>query len=147
LLIGLAGLGCAHGVTELAHARAARELHCREPALRVRPIGVLDVLAWPGHPVSLYEASGCDQEQVYVCADAGGARCERAIEDLPRPEAHAALEQALDLLRKRARARCPESELHVVQESQTLFRFEACDGEWLYHCRARGCEWLPPRAR
>jgi hypothetical protein len=124
-----------------------RELRCREPALRVRHIGELRVLSWPDHPVSLYEASGCEQEQVYVCADAGNVRCERDIADLPRPEAHPALVQALSLLRLAARARCPESELRVVQESQTLFRFAACDGEWLYHCRARGCEWLPLRGQ
>jgi hypothetical protein len=139
--------GCASGVAEVAHGRAARELRCREPALRVRAIGELDVLAWADHPVSLFEASGCEQEQVYVCADAGGARCERAIDDLPRPQAHAALTQALALLRTKSRARCPEAELRVVQESQTLFRFEACDGQWLYHCRARGCDWLQPRQR
>lgn len=147
LSIVIVQAGCAPGVAEVAHGRAVRELRCREPALRVRPIGELNVLSWAGHPVSLFEASGCEQEQVYVCADTGGVRCERAIDDLPRPEAHAALEQALALLRTKSRARCPESELRIVQESQTLFRFEACDGEWLYHCRARGCEWLPLRER
>ena len=135
--------GCGADLQRLAQLRAARELRCKEPALRVRPIGELRVLSWPEHPVRLYEASGCEQQQVYACVAQGGPRCERALEDLPAPQAHAALEQALVLLRKAARARCPESELHVVQESESLFRFEACDGEWLYHCRARGCTWLP----
>jgi hypothetical protein len=138
-------LGCGQAAAGVAQQRAERELHCQPPALRVHAIGTLRVLAWPGHPVSLYEASGCEQEQLYVCSD-GQTRCERSIADLPEPAAHPALERALELLRTAARARCPESELSVVQESATLFQFAACDGAWLYHCRARGCERLPARA-
>jgi hypothetical protein len=93
------------------------------------------------HVVELYEASGCDQEQLYVCAVETHA-CVHEIASLPWPEARPVLEREHALLRTAARARCPESELRVVQESETLFRFEACDGTWLYHCRARGCERL-----
>jgi hypothetical protein len=128
----------------LAVRRAERELHCAPPALRVRGVGRLLVGPLAATQVELYEASGCEQEQLYLCSSNSG-RCERELGALPRPETHAALARAEQVLRAAARARCPEAELRVTQESETLFRFEACDGAWLYHCRARGCERLPAR--
>ena len=135
-------LGCGAGSAEVAQARAVRELKCGASELRVQAIGELRVLASPDRVVSLFEAHGCDQWQMYACVDEDGARCERSIAELPYAPAHPALERALELLRTTSRARCPASELRVEQESQSLFRFEACDGAWLYHCRARGCEWI-----
>ncbi len=140
-LLGL-GAGCAPSLAKSARLRAERELRCVEPALRVRAVGVLQVGSRARHEIELFEASGCEQEQIYLCSRQT-RRCERELAALPWPETHAALARAEALLRQAARARCPDSELRVVQESESLFRFEACDGHWSYHCRARGCERLP----
>ena len=146
VLIVFALGGCAAGLGSVATRQAQRELRCSPPALRMRGVGELRVVGRrQTHEVVLYEASGCEQERLYLCAaDTHG--CAHEIDALPWPEAHAAFERALQVLRTAARARCPASELRVSAESETLFRFEACDGAWLYHCRARGCERLPARA-
>jgi hypothetical protein len=139
-------LSCAPNMSVSALRRAEGELCCKPPALRFRGVGRLRVGGPRGLDVELYEASGCDQEQLYVCSRAL-RRCEHALSALPRPDLHAALERAHEVLRLAARARCPESELMVTQESETLFRFHSCDGDWSYHCRARGCELLPVRTK
>jgi hypothetical protein len=137
--------GCGGGLAELAATQAERELHCNDAALRMRSVGALEVGRKDArHRVELYEASGCDQEQLYLCAR-GGRDCARDIATLPWPADHPALTRAFEVLHMAARARCPESDLLVSAESETLFRFTACDGRWLYHCRARGCEQLPVR--
>jgi len=92
--------------------------------------------------VTVYDAEGCAAAERYLCTDAEGPRCVRALTALPRAETHAALSRALEVLRMAARARCPGSTLRVTQESETLFHYDACDGAWLYHCRERGCERL-----
>jgi hypothetical protein len=144
-----AALGaCGSEAAQVAQARAVRELRCRAPALRVQSIGELRVRALPDAPVALFEAHGCDQWQFYACVQApagGGLRCERDVAELPYPAAHPALARALELLRTTARARCPASELRVVQESESLFQYAACDGTWTFHCRARGCERISGR--
>jgi hypothetical protein len=137
--------GCGASLAQTAARQARRELHCASPALRMRGVGVLRSIEPRAHTVELYEASGCDQEQLYVCAVELHA-CVHEIAGLPWPDARPVLEREHALLRSAARARCPAGELRVAQESQTLFRFEACDGAWLYHCRARGCQRLPVRA-
>lgn len=135
--------GCAASLSTVAAHQAERELACSPPALLMRGVGELRVgrTAHPDWNVELYEASGCEKEQLYFCAR-GARDCVHAIDALPWPDAHPAIERALSLLRTVARARCPQSALGVVAESESLFRFEACDGSWLYHCRARGCERL-----
>lgn len=138
--------GCGPNLRAIATRRAVAELACAPVALRVRGIGELRVRVPSAHAVELYEASGCEREQVYVCA-AETSACVREIGELPWPEARPAFEQEHELLRAAARARCPESELHVAQESASLFRFDACDGSVAYHCRARGCEALPAPGR
>jgi hypothetical protein len=143
--IVLAAAGCGTGLAGIATPLAERELHCGAPALRMRGVGVLRTLGAHPRTVELYEASGCDQEQLYVCAvEMRG--CVHEIAALPWPDARPVLEREQTLLRTAARARCPEDELRVVQESETLFRFEACDGAWLFHCRAHACVRLPVRA-
>jgi hypothetical protein len=140
--------GCANDAARVAEARAVRELRCQASALRVQAIGELRVLALGEEPVWLFEAHGCDQWQFYACANGRGEsslRCGRTVQELPYPAAHPALQRALDLLRTTARARCPESELRVDQESASLYRYEACDGTWIFHCRARGCERISGR--
>ena len=129
-------------MADAAERAAQRDLACTIPGRRVLPIGRL--IADPRAPfeVALYEASGCEKEQLYVCIEAPAPRCERSIAQLPRPETHAALTRSLHLLRTKSRARCPPADLTVVQESESLFRFEACDGEWLFHCIGARCEQL-----
>jgi hypothetical protein len=140
-LLALAA-GCAPGLRSHAERQAARELSCSGAALRVRPIGQL-VLGRGALNVLLYDAAGCEREQLYLCVEEPAARCvTRSAQLATGPAQDAALTRALHLLRTTARARCPEATLRVVQESESLFRFEACDGAWLYHCRARGCERL-----
>jgi hypothetical protein len=134
--------GCGATTAALAERTAARALDCRPPALRVQPTGELEVGVPTALRVKLYDVEGCEREQRYLCVDAPIVRCTSRVADLPQPAEHATLELALRLLRTTARARCPGSDLRVVQESATLFRFHACDGAWLYHCRARGCERL-----
>jgi hypothetical protein len=140
LLLGtVVAAGCAGGLAGTAATQAERELHCSGAALRMRGVGTLEVgRADARRRVELYEASGCDQEELYLCAR-GARTCARDIATLPWPADHPALARALDVLHMAARARCPESGLLVSAESETLFRFSACDGTWLYHCRARGC--------
>lgn len=137
-------VGCSPTLASIAERRAARELSCRPPALRVQPTGELEVgRAARRVRVALYDAEGCEREQRYLCLEAAEPQCALQAANLSLPPVQqAALERALRLLRTTARARCPGSELRVVQESETLFRFHACDGAWLYHCRARGCERL-----
>lgn len=137
-------VGCASPLVGLAERRAARELSCPPPALRVQPTGELAVRAGAQRlRVELFDAEGCEREQRYLCVEAPRPRCVTHVAELTLPPTQqAALERALHLLRTTARARCPGSDLAVVQESETLFRFHACDGAWLYHCRARGCERL-----
>jgi hypothetical protein len=50
---------------------------------------------------------------------------------------------ALHARRHLSRARCPESEVDLVQVDAQLFRLEACDGSWLYACQASRCRPLP----
>jgi len=143
LLLCLSVAACGAATAVVVERRAQRELSCRTPALRVQATGELVVGRQAQSRVQLYDAEGCEREQRYLCVDAPEPRCATRVADLPVPAAqHAGLERALRLLRTTARARCPESELRVVQESETLFRFHACDGAWLYHCRALGCERL-----
>ncbi len=140
MAVALAGCGASVGAA--AKRAAARDLTCDLPGRRVMAIGRL--VADPRAPfeVALFEASGCEQEQLYVCIDTPTPRCERQIAALPRPETHAALTRSLHLLRTASRARCPPADLTVVQESESLFHFDACDGEWLYHCIGSRCEKL-----
>jgi hypothetical protein len=143
LLLCLGLVACGSATAAVVGRKAERELSCRQPALRVQATGELVVGRQAQSRVLLYDAEGCEREQRYLCVDAREPRCATEVADLPLPAAqHAGLERALRLLRMTARARCPASELRVVQESETLFRFHACDGAWLYHCRARGCERL-----
>jgi hypothetical protein len=137
-------VGCASPLVPIAERRAAGELSCRPPALRVQPTGELAVGA-DAQPlrVELFDAEGCEREQRYLCVDVPQPRCVTHVAELALPpRQRAALERALHLLRTTARARCPGSDLAVIQESETLFRFHACDGAWLYHCRAHRCERL-----
>jgi hypothetical protein len=142
MLCGLLLAGCGSASAALAERSAARELSCPAPRLRVQATGELAVGVPPALRVSLYDAEGCARELRYLCVEQPQVRCTIRIEALPEAAHHRALARALHLLRTSARARCPGSELRVVQESETLFRFHACDGAWLYHCRARGCERL-----
>ena len=138
--------GCGPSLRAIAARRAAAELACPVSALRVRGIAELRVRVPSVHAVELFEARGCQREQVYVCARETSV-CTREIAELPWPDARPSFEQADALLRAAARARCAESELRVTQESASLFRFDACDGSVAYHCRARGCEALPAPGR
>ena len=141
-LVSILIAGCGPSLAALAEQRAVRDFGCRAPALRMQKTGELQVGGRAGLRVELHEASGCDREQLYLCVDQPRARCESAITALPDAAHHQDIERALHVLRTVSRARCPASELRVVQESQTLYQYEACDGRWLYHCRARGCERL-----
>jgi hypothetical protein len=134
--------GCGSGAAALAERSAVRELSCRPPELRVQPTGEVVVGTPASLHVTVYDAEGCEREQRYLCVDLPELRCVTRPAELAQPEQRRAFDRALHLLRTSARARCPGSELRVVQESETLFRFEACDGSWLYHCRARGCDRL-----
>jgi hypothetical protein len=138
----LALAGCAPSLTDAADTTAQREMPCAIPGRRVLPVGKLVVAPRAPLEVTLYEASGCEQERLYLCIASEHPRCESDIARLPQPGSHAALTRALHLLRTTSRARCPAADLTVTQESESLFRFHACDGTWLYHCRARGCERL-----
>jgi hypothetical protein len=133
---------CGPDLAELARRRAMHAFGCLPPALQLRSMGELHVGVRGALRVYLYEASGCEREQVYLCVDEPVARCEPTISRLPAPALHPALARALHLLRTVSRARCPGSELRVTQESQTLYRYQACDGRWLYHCRAHRCDRL-----
>jgi len=143
-LLACSGLGCALDMGSTARSRAQAELHCTAPALRLRGVGHLRIGSGYTRELTLYEASGCDQEQLYYCSKVM-RRCERDLGAVVPHGDVAVVERAHAVLRQAARARCPESELRVIQESESLFRFESCDGAWLYHCRARGCERLPAR--
>jgi hypothetical protein len=134
--------GCGSGLSELAESSAQRDLACTLPGRRLQAIGRLTVAPAVPFEVELYEASGCEQEQLYLCTTEPSPRCARSIEALPRPDTHAALARSLRLLRTASRARCPTAELSVVQESESLFVFEACDGTWLFHCLSERCERL-----
>lgn len=142
LLWALALGACAPSLAGVADKTAQREMPCAIPGRRVLPVGRLVVSPRAPLEVALYEASGCEQERLYLCVEQDHPRCEHEIAQLPQPDSHAALARALHLLRTTSRARCPAADLAVVQESESLFRFHACDGTWLYHCRARGCERL-----
>ena len=145
-LVSLALLGCAQSLGALVQARAERELACAPPAVVVQPSGELRARAGDGlAALVVFEASGCEREQRYVCAK-DTRICEHDFARLPRPDTRAVYEREHELLRKAARARCPGSELRITQESESLFRFDACDGSWLYHCLARGCQRLPAPA-
>jgi len=141
-VLSIAISACGASLAQLAERRAVGDFGCRPPALRVSEMGELRVGRQPGLRVELYEASGCEREQVYLCVDEPSARCESAISALPAHADHRALERALHLLRTVSRARCPGSELRVSQESESLYRYEACDGRWLYHCRRERCDRL-----
>ena len=129
-------------MTDAAERAAERDLACTLPGRRVTAIGRLIAVPRAPFEVALFEAAGCEKEQLYVCIDAPSPRCEHDVAALPRPETHAALRRSLHLLRTASRARCPPADLTVVQESESLFRFEACDGEWLFHCIGARCERL-----
>lgn len=144
MLCGIALAGCGAGLADAADRAAQREMPCAIPGRRVVPVGHLVVAPRAPLEIALYEASGCEQERLYLCVDDHGAHCEHDIAQLPQPapDSHAAIARALHLLRTASRARCPAAEITVVQESESLFHFHACDGNWLYHCRARGCDRL-----
>ena len=140
LLPTLASLhGCAHDLHFQAQRQAVDELHCAAPGLRVRAVGVLQSLGPYVQEVSVFDAEGCNGEQRYYCMafQACEPTLERALERVDP-----GLERALWLLRTQTRGRCPGEELRVVQESESLFVLEACDGRWEYHCRDAGCERL-----
>ena len=141
-------LGCGAGLAERAAWQARQDLHCAPSGLHVRQVGTLVAGTGRGQggvgplAVAVYDAEGCDAAQRYLCTSTPKTSCTAELGALPRPETHAALKRALDVLRIAARARCPGSTLRVTQESETLFRYEACDGSATYHCRKRGCERL-----
>jgi len=130
---------CAHDLHLRAQRQAVDELRCAAPGLRVRAVGVLQSRAPHAVEVSVFDAEGCDAERRYFCV--ARRACEPTLALVPR-EQRAGLELALWLLRTETRARCPGDTLRVVQESESLFVLEACDGRWEYHCRATGCERL-----
>jgi hypothetical protein len=144
-LVMLAGCllsGCAALETQ-ARVRASADLRCEPRLLRVQRVGTLRVRPRAPIELALYQAEGCDGEREYFCAQDGErVVCESVARALPWPESVASIEQARRLLRTSSRARCPGTELRVVQESVSLFRYEACDGRWLYHCRRGRCEGL-----
>jgi hypothetical protein len=138
--LSLIATGCA-GSSDVARRLAEAQLSCHGRALRVDPIGEL----WlrPRAPVrlSVYDAHGCGDAQVYLCDEATPVRCVREPSALA-PELASLATRALHLRRTISRARCPAREERVVQESESLWRFEACDGRWTLHCVGDRCERL-----
>ena len=131
---------CAHDVVARVRGQASGELRCARDGLRVQVVGTLQ---GPGRaPVELrvVDAEGCDAERRYFCVP-GGA-CATTLEAVAPTPSRAGLERALWLLRTQTRGRCPGDTQRVVQESESLFQLETCDGLWPYHCRAAGCERL-----
>lgn len=136
--------GCVRDLHGRAGRQATEELRCAAPGLRVRAVGVLESRPPHVQEVSVFDAEGCDAERRYYCVrDAGsGPRCAVELAGVVSADAHAGLARALWLLRTQTRGRCPGETQRVVQESQSLFVLEACDGRWQYHCRATACERL-----
>jgi hypothetical protein len=131
---------CAHDVVARVRGQASAELRCARDGLRVRVVGTL---RGPGRaPVELHvvDAEGCDAERRYFCVP-GGA-CATTLAAVVPAASRAGLHRALWLLRTQTRGRCPGDTQRVVQESESLFQLETCDGLWPYHCRAAGCERL-----
>lgn len=123
----------------LATDEALRELGCPRAELQVQDLGELSL--WPGarRTLRLFEATGCGESRVYICPDTPERRC------VSEPQAlwgEATAQQVLDALHARrhlSRARCPEAELSLIQIDARRFRFEACDGAWLYDCQGGRC--------
>jgi hypothetical protein len=131
---------CARDVVARVRGQSSGELRCASDGLRVRVVGTL---RGPGRaPVELHvvDAEGCDAERRYFCVPRGA--CATTLAAVVPAPARAGLERALWLLRTQTRGRCPGETQRVVQESESLFRLETCDGLWPYHCRAAGCERL-----
>ena len=131
--------GCAHDLHQRAQRQASDELHCTAPGLRVRAVGVLQSRGPHPQQVSVFDAEGCDADRRYFCVASRG--CASTLGFVPK-ETRAGLERALWLLRTETRGRCPGEAQRVVQESESLFVLETCDGRWEYHCRDAGCERL-----
>jgi hypothetical protein len=135
LLLSLAGCATMRGRVERA---AGQELDCKPAKLRVQSLGELQLLE-PVLRLQVYHAEGCQQERTYYCRS--GGTCAARLKTLGIGEAaRAAVLRALHIRRTTSRARCPSDAERLVQESQTLYRFETCDGRWLVHCLRRGCE-------
>jgi hypothetical protein len=130
---------CAHDLHRRAQRQASEELHCVAPGLRVRAVGMLQSRAPRAEQVSVFDAEGCDDERRYFCTASRG--CAPTLALVPK-ETRAGLERALWLLRTETRGRCPGEAQRVIQESESLFVLETCDGRWDYHCRDAGCERL-----
>jgi hypothetical protein len=124
---------------QLATDEALRELGCPRAELQVQDLGLISL--WPEAPrrLRLFEATGCGDSRVYLCPDTPERRC------VSEPQAlwgEATSRQVLDAVHARrhlSRARCPEADLRLIQLDSTRFRFESCDGTWLYDCEAGRC--------
>lgn len=128
-----AAAGCGAATARQARTLAETQLACTGRALAVKPIGELVVR--PRAPVTLhlYDAEGCGAARAYLCLVGDSGRCVTDTAELPADLAPLAA-RALHLRRTVSRARCPASAERVVQESESLWRFEACDGTWALHC-------------
>ena len=118
---------------------AASDLSCAPAELRVQAIGELELLS--SLTLRLYQAEGCQQERTYYCHSQRGCASQLQALGLDAATRHE-VARALHVRRTTSRARCPSDAERVVQQSQSLYRFEACDRDVIVHCRARGCETL-----
>lgn len=142
ILAALMSASCATW-RSLATEEARRELGCSPDELQVQDLGELSLWPEPRGRLHLFEATGCGDSRVYLCRDAPERRC---VSDPRTLWGEAIAQRVLDAIHARrhvSRARCPESELDLVQLDSWLFRLEACDGTWLYDCQAGHCRPLP----
>ena len=140
LLLACVLSACAHDVAARVRGQASRELSCVGEGLRVQVVGTLQGRGREPVQLHVVDAEGCDAERRYFCVP-GGA-CATTLEAVTPATSHAGLKRALWLLRTQTRGRCPGDTQRVVQESESLFVLETCDGRWSYHCRASGCDRL-----
>ncbi len=141
----IGGPGCGAGGMGAARGVAERTLGCGGPDLRVDALGELVVGPRDPITVQVYDAHGCAAHSAVFCRTDGPLRCEQTPGALVAPAQAQALARALHLRRTASRARCAPETLRVVQESETLWTYHACDGSWDYHCRAGGCIGLGRR--
>jgi len=109
----------------------------------VHDLGYLSLWPEARRRVHLFEATGCGDSRVYLCPETPERTC---VSDPRALWGEATAQEVLDALHARrhlSRARCPESELDLVQVDSRHFRLEACDGTWLYACQAGRCRPLP----
>jgi hypothetical protein len=144
LLLAVALGGCLRPDTAaVARMRAEQALQCRGADLVSQSLGELVLRPRDPLRVRVHESWGCKQSVLYFCrTDRRPVECNPDPVALLGEDLGADARTALHVRRTASRARCPTSDERVVQESDTLFRFEACDGTWLHHCRATGCTRL-----